>query len=169
MRHEHINKKDPKRLKTGVWARNSLMWILKDFDSDQQIWKKINHYSLSEPKDDKVYGFCYSTQSLIEGEQVEFEYEDESAEVNNSNIEELFNQLIETDFMIDDVFSIGPAPNVKYIKYHNPNKEPDLNSPINGLWIAEDYKRDGVIYERMHYVHGTFEGEQLEYEYESIL
>ena len=57
-------------------------------------------------------------------------------------------------------------PDVRYIKYHNPYiKATDLKSPIHGLWIAEDYKKIGVVYERMHYVHGTFEGEQLDYEY----
>jgi len=65
---------------------------------------------------------------------------------------------------IKDMFE-GDWPKVRYIKYHNPNIERDLKSPIHGLWIAEDYKKIGVIYEKMHYVHGTFEGEQLDYEY----
>lgn len=66
----------------------------------------------------------------------------------------------------DDIFDLSiDWPNVRHIKYHNPYKEYVLNSPIHGLWIAEDYKRKGIIYERMHYVHGIFEGEQIEYEY----
>jgi hypothetical protein len=65
---------------------------------------------------------------------------------------------------IKDMFE-GGWPNVRYIKYHNPYIKTDSKSPIHGLWIAEDYKKIGVVYERMHYVHGTFEGEQLDYEY----
>ena len=70
---------------------NTLMWTTEDWTSNPQIWKKVNHYSLADPKDDKIYGLHYSFEHLIEGEQVEFEYG--SIKADDSHIEALFNQL----------------------------------------------------------------------------
>jgi len=69
-----------------------LMWVTEDTAFGSQIWKQINYYDLNEPKDNKIYGLHYSNVSIIEGEQVEFEYE--SIKVDDSHIENLFNQLM---------------------------------------------------------------------------
>jgi len=69
-----------------------LMWVTEDTAFGHQIWKQINYYDLSEPKDNKIYGLHYSSGSIAEGEQVEFEYD--GIKVDDFHIENLFNQLM---------------------------------------------------------------------------
>ena len=69
-----------------------LMWVTEDTAFDPQIWKQINYYDLSESKDNKIYGLHYSNGSIVEGEQVEFEYD--GIKVDDLHIENLFNQLM---------------------------------------------------------------------------
>jgi hypothetical protein len=78
-------------MKNGTWTlAPTLMWTTEDWGFNPQIWEKVNLYSLV--KDNKIYGLHYSNEFLVEGEQVEFEYE--GIKVDDSHIENLFDQLM---------------------------------------------------------------------------